>query len=298
MRASSYTRVLSLIFTLCFLYGCAKTSPRLEIAIDNQADGLSAQDIFDKTFTRHGGDHLSKLNDVNVAINGHWHYLITKIQPEVTDESYRQVSQERILVNPKSYAAFYTGDAGNKRVYRTANDISIAYNNSIDTNIRKNQASALTADAFYLFTLGPLALSEQVDNWKRLADATEKGNAYYRINGMLKPGIGMSPEDHISLWIDKNSGLTFRMHITLEGFETTKGAHVDTTYLKYTKIEQFTLPTHFFERVIGPIKLDAHEWWYTGLDINRDLGLSDIAIEDWSDRAKQAAKTFDGKSRE
>jgi hypothetical protein len=269
--------------------GCAQTSPRFEVAVGNEADGLSAQDIFDATFQKHGGANLSSLSDVNVAVDGEWQYLITKIQPDVTDEDYRQQSQERILVSPRFYAALYNGDAGTKRVFRTEQSIEVAYNGKQTSDLRKKTATALTADAFYLFVLGPLALPEQVNNWLRLEDRNWNGKSYYRINGELKPGIGLSETDFITLWVDKQTNLTFRLHITLEGFESTKGAHVDTSFLAYTDIGQFILPTHFFERVLGPIKIDAHEWWYTGIDINRGLKGHDVSINHWSQKAAKPA---------
>ena len=148
-----------------------------------------------------------------------------------------------------------------------------------------------------MFTLGPLALPTWVDNWQRLEDGKHKGKAYYRINGELRPGIGKSNSDFITLWVDKQSLLTLRMHITLEGFESTKGAHVDTTFLHSTKLDEFTLPTHFFERVLGPIKIDAHGWWYTGIDINRGLVPNDVALNGWSSSAQQPAAAFDGRKK-
>ncbi|NMH60743.1 hypothetical protein [Alteromonas ponticola] len=282
------------LLTLLFILGgCAQTSPSQETYITQPADGMSADAIFRATFAQHGGDLLAGLNDVNVAVDGEWHYLITKIQPLVTDEEYRQQSQERVLVSPRAYAVHYTGEAGTKWVYRTAEQTQVAYNQQQISDQQKIAATALTADAFYLFVLGPLGLSDRVTNWKRLDDKTWKEKAYYRINGQLSPGIGLSERDHITLWVDKETNLTFRLHITLEGFEATKGAHVDTTFLAYESVGQFILPTHFFERVLGPIKLDAHEWWYTGIDINRGLSKEDISIDGWSDNAAKPAKSLD-----
>lgn len=286
---------LGLVLVVLFLSGCAKTSPQFAVAMNSSASDESAQDIFNTTFLRHGGAHLASLNDVNVAVDGDWYYLITKIQPDVTDENYRQQSEERILLAPSAYAALYNGEAGTKRVLRTQDSIEVEYNDEESLDSRKQQATALTADAFYMFVLGPLALSEKVSNWQRLEDGTAGGKSYFRINGELQPGIGFSDSDFITLWIDKQTDLTFRLHITLEGFESTKGAHVDTTFLNYTNIGKFTLPTHFFERVLGPIRLNAHEWWYTGIDINRELELSDVEIRGWSQKASKPATQFEGR---
>lgn len=285
-------KLFGLVMLLVLLGGCAQVSPQHEVAIA-PPDNMRAEEIFTATFTQHGGDSLADLNDVNVGVDGEWHFLITKIQPLVTDDEYRQQSQERILVSPRAYAAHYQGDAGTKWVYRTATQTNVAYNGEVTTDQQKRAASALTADAFYLFVLGPLALPTRVDNWKRLEDGEWQNKMHYRINGELTPGIGNSERDHITLWIDKATNLTVRLHITLEGFESTRGAHVDTTYLAYETVGAFTLPTHFFERVLGPIKLDAHEWWYTGLDINRGIDSADISINGWSDKASAPAAALD-----
>lgn len=277
--------LVPLVLVAFCIGGCAQTSPKQEVAVKQSKDGMNPQEIFQATFERHGGNSLSTLRDVNVAVDGEWHYLITKIQPEVTDHTYRQKSEERVLLSPRFYAANYRGEAGNKRVFRSEQHVNVAYNGEQTTNKRTEAATALTADAFYLFVLGPLALSDRVDSWRRLEDGEWNGKSYYRINGELAPGIGFSERDFITLWVDKTSALTFRLHITLEGFESTQGAHVDTTFRAYTDVGPFTLPIHFFERVVGPLKLDAHEWWYTGIDINRGLTDADISIDGWSQQA-------------
>lgn len=294
-----FKRSLSLLFLMLVTTGCAQISPQFELSV-TAGDGKKAQDLFKATFLKHGGGNLASLQDVNVAIDGDWYFLITQIQPDVTDDSFRQQSEERIIVSPGNYnyAAFYRGEAGTKRVFRSENETRIAYNGVTISDAYKESAAALTSDAFYLFALGPLALGHKVARWRRLVDGEFEGKYYYRINGQLSPGIGESNQDFITLWIDKKTELTFRVHITLDGFESTRGAHVDTSFLNYTEMEGFTLPTHFFERVVGPIKIDAHEWWYTGIDINRGLISEDISIEAWSDTAARPAEKFEGPGRD
>ena len=287
----------ALLLSVVFISGCTtRPSPRFEAAASNFEDNLTAEEIFQATFLKHGGSSLASLQDVSVAIDGEWYFLITRIQPEVTDARYRQQSEERVVLSPRLYAVNYNGEAGTKEVFRSESDIRVGYNGTSSSDTRKEMATALTADAFYMFALGPLALNSRVNNWKRLEDRNENGNSYYRVNGELKPGIGISDSDFITLWINKKDDLTFRLHITLDGFETTVGAHVYTSFLNYTRIEQFTLPTHFFERVIGPISINAHEWWYTGIDINRGLNAKDIGVDGWSDKALVPAKQYNMRS--
>ena len=282
---------LSLVlFTFVNINGCAKTSPKFERPLVLQQGEMNGNEIFSHTFDAHGGQHINALSDVNVAIDGDWHYLITKIQPLVTDHLYRQTSEERIIVTPRVYAASFKGEAGIKRVLRTQSSISVSYNTEEEVDRNKVSAAALTSDAFWMFTLGPLALHNWVETWTRIEDAQYDGQQFWRINGVLQPGIGHSEKDYITLWVDPDTLLTARLHITLDGFESTKGAHVDTRYEAYHKFGPYTLPVHFFERVVGPVNIDAHEWWYTGIDINRGLVLEDLNLNDWSPKAAKPAK--------
>ncbi|WP_124916957.1 hypothetical protein [Alteromonas flava] len=295
MPKISVSFLLIMLLSLSMLNGCAKTSPQFETGPRTFSDGLTAEHIFQRSWKAHGGEHLTELNDVNVAIDGEWHYLITKIQPLVTDHLYRQTSEERIIVTPRIYSALFNGEAGVKLVYRSESSTRVSYNEEPSQDPQIQAAAALTSDAFYLFTLGPLALTNRVSDWQRLSDSNEDGEGYYRINGVLRPGIGESDQDYITLWVNKRTLLTYRLHITLEGFESTRGAHVDTSYLKYQTFDNYVLPVHFFERVVGPINIDAHEWWYTGIDINRGLTAKDLNGEEWSERAKQAAASIEHK---
>lgn len=292
MKQLALRKVAFIAMLLIIVTGCAATSPRVEEPVQLLRNEKSAWDIFNKTFRAHGGEYVNKLNDLNVSIDGEWNYLITKIQPKVTDESFRQQSEERLLLSTPLYAADYTGPAGRKQVNRTKDSVRVFYHGVETFDSVTKSASALTADAFYIFALGPLALRDHVDQWRRLRDGYDNDRPFFRINAQMKPGVGFSDADYITLWVDKATGLTFRVHITLDGHETTQGAHVDTTYLSYVKRGEFTFPTHFFERVRGPIAIDAHEWWYTGIDINRNLSPADLVIDQWSENASRPSKLF------
>ncbi len=105
MLLSKKLQTLIILTQVLFTSGCSQTSPRHETSSDVLPDGLLASDIFAKTFEKHGGNHLDELNDVNVAIDGEWYFLITKIQPDLTDETYRQRCEERLLLSPMQYNA-------------------------------------------------------------------------------------------------------------------------------------------------------------------------------------------------
>ncbi|MEM9171211.1 MAG: hypothetical protein AAGA84_00745 [Pseudomonadota bacterium] len=227
--------------------------------------------MFEKTFIAHGGEYLDELEDVSVALDGEWKFLITRIQPLVTDHRYRVVSEERLIPKQGAYAAQFVGPAGVKKVVRTPEKIRVFYDGEESFDADVLASTALTADSFFLFTLGPLALGEHRGQFQRLQDAREGGRTYYRIYSAVSPGIGVSEQDEIVLWVDQETNLTYRIHITLEGYKTTQGAHVDVSFVGYQTRGPFILASRFSERVLGPIKIKAHDWYLTGLDINRGM---------------------------
>lgn len=149
---------------------------------------------------------------------------------------------------------------------------------------------ALTADSFYRFLLGPLALENQRDRFVRLDNVVEGAKEYYRLYVELEPGIGFSERDELILWIDSTTMLAYRMHITLEGYKTTAGAQVDVTFLDYENVQGFQLPVEFYERVSGPIAIHAHRWEAIGLDINRGLDFSSVHGPGWQTLAAPVAQ--------
>lgn len=274
------------------LQGCSHNFPRpgsSPASLDQQ----SGREIFGKTFAAHGGRRLSQLNDVNVGLEGDWKFLITRIQPLVTDHRYRVKSQERLLPNLGVYSSVYEGPAGTKKVIRSTKNTRVFYNSqeSFEQDVLKS--TALTADSFFIFLLGPLALERHAAKFIRLADIKEKGKTFHRIYAELVPGIGASERDEIVLWVDTSSMLTHRVHITLEGYKTTKNAHVDVTYLHYKTLESFVFPVAFHERVRGPISIDAHSWKLTGLDINRNLSFSDHNKTLWEPSISRVASPLE-----
>ena len=278
----------ALIAALSLLGGCAQNFPRPE-SLPHDGSPPTADDIFSSTFRAHGGDSLDAFNDLNVALDGDWKFLITRIQPLVTDHKYRVVSEERLLPSKGIYTAHYQGPAGTKKVVRTADSIRVYYDGEETFDEDVLQSTALTADAFLLFTIGPMALSDRRDNFVRLEDGLDNGKRYYRIYTVAEPGLGFSARDEIVLWVDPETDLTYRVHITLEGYETTKGAHVDVTFLDYEERGPYVLPSKFLERVLGPIRLKAHSWHLTGIDINRDLSLEDITGPHYDGAAAEPA---------
>lgn len=284
-------RHLLLILSYLALSACASKFPNPEWTAhsENSPNGV---EIFTKTFNTHGGESLDQLNDVNVSITGKWKKLIRKIQPLVTDFNYRVDSQERVLPQARIYSALYRGPSGTKKVVRTPDSIDVYYNDQQSTRSEVLSSTALTADSFHLFLLGPLALEPWRDQFTRLTDKTENGTRYYRIHVYRTPGLGFSTRDEVVLWINPQTNRTYKVQITLEGHSTTEGAHVETTFLDYQQRGPYLFPSKFFEKVNAPIAIDAHAWKLTGLDINRDLRLSDLTGKDFSKHAAVPAKAL------
>lgn len=250
------------------------------------ADGLSAAQLFDQCLAAHGGDIREYPGDINIATDGRWYALIQRIQPVVSDAAFRVSSEERFRPRDGVYAIRHSGPAGSKYVLRTSKGISVHYNGAaVAAEDERRRATAMTNDAFQLFHFGPSFVKHRAKSMIRLADTREDGRDYRRILATLSPGFGESESDQVVLWIDAETARLFRVHMTLEGFETTIGAHVDTTFLAYQQAGPFLLPSRFSERVRGPLKMLAHEWHVTGIDLDRGWTDADVSGSDFSGRA-------------
>lgn len=287
-----------LVISICLfgLSACASKFPTPTTApykskLSEQNPDLNGSEIFALTFVKHGGNSLNELRNLNVGLTGEWKQLIRRIQPLVTDFTYRVDSQERLLPRERVYAAQYQGPAGTKGVFRSADSVAVHYNDKPSNDAAVLSSTALTADSFHLFLLGPLALKPWQDNITRISDQYFNGINHWRIHINRIPGLGFSERDDVVLWVNPDSKLTARVQITLEGHDTTKGAHVEVDYLNYIKLENYIFPSDFFERVNAPISIDAHAWRLTGIDINRDYQLNDI-----NDGFKNDAKRVADKS--
>lgn len=289
---SSTLRLFFITAILLITIGCASQFPSPQNAQFQGKGDLNGQALFLKTFKVHGGDAINQLNDVNVGITGQWKKLITKIQPLVSDFKYRVDSQERMLVKEFAYAALYTGPSGNKKVVRTPSSVDVFYNKAPSLDPEVLSSTALTADAFFTFLLGPLALHKWKDNFIRLQDKSESGKNYHRIYLLRKSGFGFSKADEIVLWIDSETLRTAKIQITLEGHSTTKGAHVQVDYLDYVQVDNYLFPSDFYEKVNAPIAIGAHAWHLTGIDINRKLSLNDIEGAEYSGEANKPAASL------
>lgn len=277
--------VLALLATLagCSAFPQARPGPGF-------ADQLSAAEVFDQSMAAHGGDIREYRGDINIATDGRWHSLIQRIQPVVSDADFRVTSEERYRPRDGIYAVRHRGPAGSKVVLRAPSGVTVHYNGAaIDAGDERRRATAMTNDAFQLFHFGPSFVKHRATTMIRLPDTREDGRGYRRILATLRPGFGEADADQVVLWIDADTSRLFRIHMTLEGFETTRGAHVDTTFLAYHQVGPFLLPSRFSERVRGPLRIMAHEWHVTGVDLDRGWTDADVSGAEFSGRAAAPA---------
>ncbi len=272
--------------------GCSTRFPRVANSA-SAGDQSAAQAIFERCLDAHGGDIRTFAGDLNLSIDGTWSTLIQRIQPLVTDSAYRITAQERYRPSDQLYVVWWQGPAGTKKVLRTPTTVEVAYNGVREFDEKKLQAAAMTADAFQLFHLGPSFLQMRRATFVRLDDAREAGITYQRLLTTLRPGFGFSPADDVVIWIDPRTSRLFRVHLTLNGFETTQGAHVDTTFLEYRQVGRMLLPTRFRERVRGPIRIHAHDWWMTGADLARGWDATAVSGRDLAGAAAAPAQAID-----
>lgn len=276
----------------CLLLAACTSFPRAD-STHVADDGLTAQAIFDRSLVAHGGDLRRHPGDINLSTDGRWYSLIQRIQPVVTDSRFRVRSEERYRPADGLYAVWHTGPDGAKHVVRTPAALRVAYNGRPTDDDEKLAATAMTNDAFRMFHFGPTFFLDRTTALVRMPDARERGRRYHRLHATLQPGFGRSPRDEAVLWIDVDTARLYRIHQTLEGFPTTVGAHVDTTFLEYRTVGGYVFPVRFMERVRGPLRIKAHAWWVTGLDLDRGWSAEDVSDPDgFRGAASRPAQAF------
>lgn len=268
-------RALITALLTCGLLAACTFFPRADTTVAF-VDGETAQSIFDRSLAAHGGDLRRHPGDINVSTDGRWYRLIQRIQPVVTDTGFRISSEERYRPSDGLYAVRHTGPAGDKHVVRSAGGLQVAYNGVATANEETLAATSMTNDAFRMFHFGPSFFLDRTSALQRLPDAREDGRRYHRLMATIRPGFGRSAQDDAVLWIDADTARLHRIHQTLEGFPTTQGAHVDTTFLEYRQAGGYLFPVRFLERVRGPLRIKAHEWRVTGLDLDRGWTTRDV----------------------
>jgi hypothetical protein len=290
------------------LAGCATPLPMT--ASLPVADDPAAARWLRESAEHHGWARFATLNDINVAYAGRWRALIGRIQPEVVDERWRESSEERLLPRLRFIAQAHRGPAGTKQVVRTsgrsATDlgrVAVWYAGQAAEGETARTASALVADCYQLFLLGPLWLAQRLapdatsaardDGLARLAlggRVEVEGRECQWVQAWVSPGFGLVGRDRVDLAIDRQDRTTRRMRFTLEGFAGTRGAVAETDTYDHRRVGGILWPMRSFERVVHPLAgLPAHDWRITGLDLDRGYGLSAVNSVQFQGAAVAAA---------
>jgi hypothetical protein len=278
-------------------------------ASGGRTDGTDedAAGVLEKSARAHGLEAFATLRDINVAYAGHWHSLVKHLQPTLVDATFRGASEERLIPHEGRVSQFYQGTAGHKAVNRLRQgrdpgQIEVWFNGARTTSDDSRAAAALVSDGYSLFLLGPLLL---LSNWRASVTVTSQRASTVRlyqdgkrrwchsISLTLTPGLGLSREDQLILWIDADELLMRRASFTLNGLQSTRGAvaHVDT--FSYVQVNGIQCPTRFHEHLERPLPLGVHDWALTGIDFNRGYAISDIIGAGPLGRAAPAASATD-----
>lgn len=286
------TRRVFLGATLPWLAACTTPLPLGPRPPSDKVGALRLQESADA----HGLAAYRGIRDISIGYEGQWRPLINGIQPDVVDAAYRGSSQERLLPHRHVIAQAYTGSAGRKQVvWRRGDDatglgsVSVWRNGQPDTTTASLQAAALVAEGYGLFLLGPLWLVDRGLTVRSAGTEQVDGQPCDVVDVWLSPGLGEVAMDRVSLYIDRATDITRRFRFTLEGTPNTRGAVAEVDTFDHERRFGVLWPMRSYERVVHPLRLPAHDWHVTGLDVNRGLTDADVSGPAFSGRAAAPA---------
>jgi hypothetical protein len=282
--------------------GCTALLPLTETAPGPDRD---ARALLDEACEAHGLQALRTLTDFSIAYDGEWRALINSVQPLVVDQGYRKTSDERWLLREGVVAQRHYGPEGHKQVVRElprtvwggraegSGSARVWYQGAETRDGGVVSSAAMVADAYALFLLGPLWLAGRDVPLKRAGIESVHGRACEVLEAWLRPGVGLSAFDRVSLAIDRRDRTMRRVTFTLEGVASTRGAIVETDTFDHVRRHGVLWPTRFFERLRRPFpNFPAHDWWVTGLDVNRGLNAAHVRGPVYTGAAEMPARPF------
>ena len=237
----------------------------------------------------HGKKAFAKVRDVSVRYEGKWAAVGPKLQPVLADTKFRRGSEERLLIASRVMMQEHSGPGGKKIVVRKPGTVAVAYNGVASNDAEASRAAALVADAYTLFLLGPFYFDRPGVVLAPNGEAVVDKAKCEQVLAVLRPGFGMAKEDRVILFIDRKTKQLRRVRMTLNGVESTRGAEVDVTLRDFRNIGGIVWPTDFDERIRVPFDLHAHHWRMLGLDTNRGMNASDLAVSGFKGRATKPA---------
>jgi hypothetical protein len=289
LRATAAT---ALVLGLPTLQGCSTTMPLGEAAPTTEA------------CEAHGLAALRSLSDFSIAYDGEWRLLIDRIQPLIVDKGYRKTSDERWLLREGVVAQRHYGPQGTKHVVRElprtvwggkvdgVGTTRVWYDGAQTQDAGVVAASTLVADAYGLFLLGPMWLAGRDLPMRRPGINVEvNGRDCEVLEAWLRPGIGFSNLDRLTLAIDRRDRTMRRVTFTLESMDSTRGAVVETDTFDHMRRHGVLWPTRFYERLRRPFpNFPAHDWWVTGLDVSRGFNASQLRGPNYTGPAESPAR--------
>ncbi len=289
------------------LLGACATPLSLTATAPATASAAAAQRLADSA-DAHGLAAYRQISDINIGYGGQWRPLIDRVQPEVVDIGFRGSSQERLMPAAGVVAQAYAGVKGKKQVFwqrgntlaaagRNQGEIAVWFNGQPSQRASELAAAALVAEGYGLFLLGPLwVASRQAAGLAVPADVAGTERVHGRlcdvVNVWLRPGLGHAATDRVSLLIDRDDHVTRRLRFTLEGYEGTRGAVAEVDCFEHARRFGLLLPMRSYEEVVHPLRLPAHDWFVTGLDVNRGYGVEALRGAQFGGLAVAAAKAL------
>ena len=278
---------------LPWLGGCSTPLP---LGTAPTSDAAAAARLLDSA-RAHGLEAYRRIDDINVAFAGQWRPLINGIQPEVVDAGYRGPSQERLLPKLGFVGQAYTGPRGRKHVSWRRGDgspanpgeIGVWYDGQPSSSQPLRSAAAVVAECCGLFLLGPLWLADRQLQAQWAGTERVDGRLCDVVQVWMSPGLGQVALDRVALCIDRENAVTRRLRFTLEGFAGTRGAVAEVDTFEHQRRFGVLWPMRSYEEVVHPIRLPAHDWFVTGLDVNRGYGPEALAGPQFSGLAAAPA---------
>lgn len=272
-----------LLAPLALPTACAAPLP--EVAPEGGSDWALA--LLAASARAHGLDGFRRLGDIAVSYDGEWPPVIGRLQPVLVDQGFRQSSEERLLPRQGIVAQAHTGPMGRKQVVRTPDGVRVRFNGAESADAEQRAAAALVADGYALFLLGPLWLAPGAWGAPRRVLAAEMGPPERVAVGgrewecdvvrlLVSPGLGFAGEDRFALFVDREEGLARRVRFTLNGLASTRGAVAEVDAWGHAERGGVRWPTRFRERLLRPFPLRVHDWWATGLDLDRGIAPPEV----------------------
>ena len=294
-------RALLGAISLPWLGGCASPLPLNGTAPAASGSAPDATARLLDSARAHGLDAYRQLSDINIAYNGQWRPLINRVQPEVVDEGYRVTSEDRLMPAAGVVAQAHRGPRGSKQVLWRRGEgggevggqgsgqgsgqggtaqlgrVAVWYDGVPSTDTARLSAAAVVAECYGLFPLGPLWLAGRGLAAQRAGTERVHGRLCDVVQVWLSPGLGMVARDRVALCIDREDSITRRLRFTLEGFAGTRGAVAEVDTFEHQRHFGVLWPMRSYEEVVHPLRIPAHDWHVTGLDVNRGYGADALA---------------------